>query len=362
MVHDVTDPANASFVTYKPPAANDQGPEVDTFVSAADSPTGTPQLLSANEVSGTTTVYAVLSANFTQEVGFTAESLTVSHSEGDAGTTPLSFTVERTNGTLGSVDFTVQLTSMQANTADLPGIAALPHTINGTIAAGQSSAMVTVNVAGDTVFELHENFTLSLQSASTAQDRVSAAVSATQASATGTIVNDDFRQVDDIQGTGHLSPFAGQIVTTRGIVTAIDTNGSRGFYIQDANGDGNAATADGIFVFLPSGTLPTVGRQVEVTGTVQEFNPSGAAIGSFSTTELSSVTSVVDFGAGPAVAPVLIGGPGGVLPPTESVGCAIGTAGGGARRPRRPRSRGQPRGALRRARGRRDHRRRGAAV
>jgi len=60
MVYDVTDPANASFVQYRPPVAGtDNGPEVVTFVSAADSPTGQALVLSANEISGTVTLYQV---------------------------------------------------------------------------------------------------------------------------------------------------------------------------------------------------------------------------------------------------------------------------------------------------------------
>jgi predicted extracellular nuclease len=123
--------------------------------------------------------------------------------------------------------------------------------------------------------------------------------------------------ISEIQGNGHISPFAGTMQTLQGVVTAVDTNGSRGFYIQDPAGDGNAATSDAIFVFMPSGALPQVGRLVQVTGTISEFVPSGAATGSFSTTEIT-VSEFADLGEGPAIAPVQIGGIGGLIPPTES--------------------------------------------
>lgn len=58
MVYDVTDPANAVLSSYTPATAQDAAPEVVTFVSAADSPTGTALVLSANEVSGTITLYS----------------------------------------------------------------------------------------------------------------------------------------------------------------------------------------------------------------------------------------------------------------------------------------------------------------
>ncbi|MCS5713005.1 choice-of-anchor I family protein [Herbiconiux sp. CPCC 205716] len=77
MVYDITDPAGATFVTYvnnrdfsvADPSASpealaasgDLGPEGLAFVPASDSPTGAPLLLVGNEVSGTTTTFAVTS-------------------------------------------------------------------------------------------------------------------------------------------------------------------------------------------------------------------------------------------------------------------------------------------------------------
>ncbi|AJI79296.1 choice-of-anchor I family protein [Corynebacterium singulare] len=67
-VYDVTDPANASFVTYvnnrdfstdEFADAGDLGPEGFAFVDKADSPNGDYLLIVGNEVSGTTTVYSV---------------------------------------------------------------------------------------------------------------------------------------------------------------------------------------------------------------------------------------------------------------------------------------------------------------
>ena len=69
MVYDITDPAEASFVQYlnnrdfsadaDTSEAGDLGPEDLKFVPAIDSPTGSPVLISANEVSGTVTVFEV---------------------------------------------------------------------------------------------------------------------------------------------------------------------------------------------------------------------------------------------------------------------------------------------------------------
>jgi 5'-nucleotidase len=86
------------------------------------------------------------------------------------------------------------------------------------------------------------------------------------------------RTIEAIQGTGATSPFAGDTVITKGVVTAAyPTGGFRGYYLQ-TQGTGGALPADhtasdGIFVFA-SGTYPaaaTVGNYLQVTGTVSEF-------------------------------------------------------------------------------------------
>ncbi len=196
MVYDVTDPANASFVSYEPPVPGagspDNAPEVILSISAADSPLGVPLVVTANEVGGATTLYAAITPIYT------------------------------------------------------------------------------------------------------------------------------------IQGEGQTSALVGQTVTTVGVVTAVDTNGSRGFYIQDANGDSDARTSDGIFVFTGAAPVVAVGQLVSVTGTVAEFLPNNAASGSLSTTQITATSAaggiIQSLGTGPLIEAVKIGGVGGLLPPTESLG------------------------------------------
>ncbi len=98
--------------------------------------------------------------------------------------------------------------------------------------------------------------------------------------------------IPTIQGTGQFSTYAGQVVTTQGVVTLIHKNGRR-FWIQDAAGDGNHQTSDGIFVSdtgRASGLVtPKVGDLVTVTGLVEEqqFAPS------LPLTRLRNVTAIV---------------------------------------------------------------------
>lgn len=318
MTYDITDPANASFVGYTPPAAGEgNAPEVSKFISAEDSPTGTALVLTANEGNSANayagsglTVYAALPQGYTQEVRVASSSTSVSQAEGNTGTTAYSFVIERTNGTIGSVDVSLQLASSAANAGDFSGVAALPKIITATIPAGESSVTVTVDVAGDTVFEVNESFTLTVTGASTTQPGVTAAVSATQTVATGSIQNDDMMHIYDVQGAGHRSAFVGQQVTVRGIVTAIDASGTEnggnnpvGYYIQDAVGDGDFRTSDGVFVFLGTGagtTIPAgivVGAEVQLTATVSEF----AGTNQLSTTQLNPVGAASVMSTGNAL-------------------------------------------------------------
>lgn len=83
-----------------------------------------------------------------------------------------------------------------------------------------------------------------------------------------------------IQGEGPSSPYLGQIVTFRGIVTGVqEDRNSRGaifytLFVQDdpADADGNPATSDAIPVFTAiSRPSFAMGEMVQVTGRVTEF-------------------------------------------------------------------------------------------
>ena len=129
-----------------------------------------------------------------QSIGFASGSLLVAKSEGDAGATAFTFTVERIGATDGDVDFTVNLNSATANSADFSGSPALPLAINGTILAGQQTATVTVNVNGDTGVEVNEDFTLAITSVTNAT--APAVINSNLDEATGRILADDFTGTD----------------------------------------------------------------------------------------------------------------------------------------------------------------------
>ena len=121
--------------------------------------------------------------------------------------------------------------------------------------------------------------------------------------------------ISEIQGASHKSPLNGQVVTTTGIVTAIDVDG---FYLQDATGDGNNATSEAIFVSSPLTLTVTVGDSLEVTGTVSEFFPGGESSGNLSTTQINSENITVISSGNPLPAATIIGS-GGRVPPNKNI-------------------------------------------
>lgn len=95
-------------------------------------------------------------------------------------------------------------------------------------------------------------------------------------------------EIGAVQGTGASSPLVGRQVTVRGVVVG-DLPGLAGFYLQDADGDANPATSDGIFVFSP--VAVGLGDTVAVTGGVGE---------QFTQTQISSSRDVAVCATGTA--------------------------------------------------------------
>jgi predicted extracellular nuclease len=122
-------------------------------------------------------------------------------------------------------------------------------------------------------------------------------------------------QIAEIQGAGHVSPHANELVLTGGIVTAKLANG---FYLQDPTPDSNDATSDAIFVFTGAAPTVNVGDDVGVRGNVSEFRPGGSSSTNLSTTELTGpMVTVVSTGNALPAAVVL--GEGGRVPPSTVI-------------------------------------------
>ncbi|HEY9371422.1 endonuclease/exonuclease/phosphatase family protein [Streptomyces sp.] len=137
---------------------------------------------------------------------------------------------------------------------------------------------------------------------------VAAALAAGLLAGAGSASAADVR-IHDIQGTTRVSPLVGtQVTGVTGIVTGVRTYGSRGFWIQDPQGDENPSTSEGLFVFTSSVPTVAVGDAVSVSGTVGEYVPGGLNSGNQSLTQLSRPTVTVVSKGNPVPEAVTIDG------------------------------------------------------
>jgi len=202
----------------------------------------------------------------------------VSVLEGDSGTTTMVFDVSLSAAAGdGGVTFDIATSDGTAQDASTTGEDAdyVAQSLSGQVIPAGSSGPYefSVSVNGDADIEADEKFLVDVTNV------VGASIADGQA--TGTIEDDDaspcdstFTPIYQIQGTGPNAAITGT-VTTRGVVVGDfeGTAAASGFYLQDATGDGNPATSDGIFVFTGSADLVAIGDLVTVTGFARErFN------------------------------------------------------------------------------------------
>jgi uncharacterized repeat protein (TIGR01451 family) len=146
-------------------------------------------------------------------------------------------------------------------------------------------------------------------------DEISVRFVVTAASSSALIVNDDYAvsasnyvtptfgeavntvigelRIYHLQGEGDVSPYLGQQATVQGVVVA-DLQAStelEGFFMQDATGDGNPLTSDGIFVYATQ--VVSAGDWVEVTGLVDEH---------YGLTQLDTVSAISVISSGNSIA------------------------------------------------------------
>lgn len=231
-------------------------------------------------------------------VTLTINNVTVT--EGNTGTTTASFTVSLSSpAPAGGVTFDI---ATQDNTATLADNDYVMRSLTGqTIPQDGQTFPFDVTVNGDMTNEPNETFFVNVTNV--------AGATVGDGQGLGTITNDDFSAIPihTIQGSGTNSTFAGQVVTTTGIVTGVKSNG---FFIQtpDAEADVNPSTSEGVFVFTSSAppAAAASGNSVAVMGTVQEFIPS-QDVNSPPVTEVGASPTVNLLSAGnPLPAPVTL--------------------------------------------------------
>jgi predicted extracellular nuclease len=233
----------------------------------------------------------------------------IRHSNTSANTAVVQYSVDGTNF-VDFQTFTVnQGDTWYSRSVDFSSIAALNNNPNAAFRVVSSFDPTTGNYRASTATSTYAGTgTLRFDN-----------VSFTSGTATTPGNNGTATRIRDIQGTSHTSTLTGQTVNNiEGIVTAVSTGSSRGFWMQDPNPDNNNATSEGIFVFLGSSSIatPTVGQSVKVTGRVNEFRP-GNSPTNLTTTQINaavsgaSVNQIASLGI---IAPTVIGASGRIPP------------------------------------------------
>lgn len=119
-------------------------------------------------------------------------------------------------------------------------------------------------------------------------------------------------RIHDIQSAKWISPENGQQVTNvPGVVTAIRTSGTKGYWIQDPNPDSDAATSEAVFVYTSSAPTVAVGDSVLVSGKVEQYYPlasgdTAATTSNLSTTEIAGPTAITVSTGNALPAPIVI--------------------------------------------------------
>ena len=119
-------------------------------------------------------------------------------------------------------------------------------------------------------------------------------------------------RIHDIQGDSWISPYNGkQVTNVPGIVTALRTSGSLGYWIQDPDPDSDPATSEGVFVYTDAAPAVAVGDSVLVSGKVAQYYPlasgdTDATTSNLSVTEIESPTAVTLSTGNPLPAPIVL--------------------------------------------------------
>jgi hypothetical protein len=119
-------------------------------------------------------------------------------------------------------------------------------------------------------------------------------------------------RIHDIQGDTWISPQNGkQVTNVPGIVTALRTSGTKGYWIQDPTPDSDAATSEAVFVYTGSAPAVAVGDSVLVSGKVEQYHPlasgdTDATTSNLSITEIEAPTAVTVSSGNALPAPIVI--------------------------------------------------------
>ncbi len=271
-------PNNTTAVIRATSGCTETDNNASDFAVAAPTPRNSSTAL--HPCNGGPTISLSVSANAGSETNQTVITVTATASTPVSGNQQLNLTVTGPNVTAGDYNLSSQTIS---------------------ILNGQTTGTVTLTIVDDALAEGTETAVLTLSNPP-------AGYTLGTATQNITITDNDVAStaIYQIQGSGASSPLVGQTLVTGGVVSKLSNNG---FYIQDAVGDGNPATSDGIFVFTSTAPTVVVGQLIQLGGTVLEFN-TGAASNTdtlaHTVTELTSPTGISVVSSGNSITPVVV--------------------------------------------------------
>ncbi|MBK9125589.1 MAG: hypothetical protein IPM16_21025 [Chloroflexi bacterium] len=223
--------------------------ELDENVSVAINAT-------AGLTNGTTTANGVISNDDAAPVITVAGDSEVY--EGDAGTTPLVFTAKLDRISGADAQFTFSTVDGTALVSDSDYVAVAPGAVTVTIPAGLTEQTFSVDVVGDTKFELNETFTVTIDAVAPH------VVNGADVVAVGTILTDDIPpvlSVGDATVTEGNSPAITDVTITLSLSEPSEYVTEVFYYTLDGDGPARATLADTDFVYvmqqavIPANTL-----------------------------------------------------------------------------------------------------------
>jgi len=283
--------------------------DLETFLVTLSAPTGGATLGNAN---GTGTI-----TNDDAAGAFSIDDVTIT--EGNSGTTQMTFTITRAGGDDGAVavDYTVNAPGGAglADSGDFAGGTMFGGTVS--FAQGETSKTIILDVVGDVLFETTETFTITLGNATN---------SATIADGTGqgTINNDDpapagTLSIDDVSHSegdvGSTTTYTFTVTRSAGTAGAITAD----WTISAPGGAGNANAADFVPGSVFAGQVAFADGQTTQTFSIDVQGDVAFEADEAFTVTLSNATGGAGIGDGTGIGTIVNDD---LQPPAGSVGIA----------------------------------------
>ncbi len=221
-----------------------------------------------------------------------------SRTEGASGNTPLTFTVTRTGDVSGAASANFAVTGTGGSPADAADFGGSLPTGSVNFAATETSALITINVSGDTQFESDEGFVVTLSNPS------SGSILGTS-SANGTILNDEAAVAISALNASRAEGQSGNTAFTFTVSRSGNTSGATAVNFAVTGNGANAANGADFGGTLPSGLLSFAANESSKTITVNVRGDTAVEENETFSVTLSNPTNGVTLSAAEATGTIL---------------------------------------------------------